>query len=90
MEFIPLLLIALLFWFLVIQPARRRNRRQSAVWEALEPGQEVLTSGGLFGRVQSVDGNEVHLEIAPNTVVRVDKRAISGRVETRAEAADPG
>lgn len=90
MEFLPLVVIALLFWFLVIQPARRRNRQQSAVWEALEPGQEVLTAGGVFGEVRSVDGNEVQLEIAPETVVRVDKRFISGRVETRAEATDPG
>jgi preprotein translocase subunit YajC len=90
MEYIPLALIALVFWFLVVQPQRRRSRQQAAVWGALEVGQEVVTSGGLFGRVRSVEDGEVLLEVAENTVVRVDKRAISGRVETRPETPDPG
>ena len=90
MEFIPLLLIALLFWFLVIQPQRRRSRQQAAIWEALAPGQEVFTAGGLIGRVERVDEREVLLEIAENTVVRVDKRAIHGRVEAAAPVGDPG
>ena len=90
MEFIPLLLIALLFWFLVIQPQRRRSRQQAAIWDALEPGQDVFTAGGLIGRVQRVDEREVQLEIAENTVVRIDKRAIHGRVEAPAQPSDPG
>ena len=90
MEFIPLLVLALLFWFLVLQPQRRRSRRQAAVLDALEPGLEVVTAGGLIGRVRSVDGGEVLLEVADDTVVRVDKRAITGRVETRPDAPHPG
>ena len=90
MEFIPLLLIALLFWFLVIQPQRRRNRQQAAIWATLRPGEEVLTAGGLFGRVQRVDEGQVLLEVADNTIVRVDKRSISARVEQQPEPPDPG
>jgi preprotein translocase subunit YajC len=90
MEFIPLLVLALLFWFLVLQPQRRRSREQAAVRDALEPSQEVVTLGGLIGRVRAVEGGEVLLEVAENTVVRVDKRAITGRVETRPDAPDPG
>lgn len=90
MEFIPLVLIALLFWFLVIQPQRRRNRRQALVWDALEPGQRVLTAGGLYGRVERIEGDEVTLEVADDVVVRVDKRAITGRVEEGPSLPDPG
>ncbi|HZB22740.1 MAG TPA: preprotein translocase subunit YajC [Gaiellaceae bacterium] len=90
MEFIPLLVIALLFWFLVLQPQRRRSRQQAAVRDALEPGQEVVTAGGLIGRVRAVEGGETLLEVAENTVVRIDKRAVTGRVEARPDAPDPG
>ena len=90
MEFIPLLLIALLFWFLVIQPQRRRSRQQAAIWDTLAPGQEVVTAGGLFGRVQRVDEGQVLLEVAENTVVKVDKRAIHGRVEPPTHEPDTG
>ena len=81
MEFLPLALLALLFWFLVVRPQRRRGRDQAALADSLEPGMDVMTSSGFFGRIEAVEGEEVRLELAPGTVVRVDKRAIASRVE---------
>lgn len=81
MEFVPLAVLALLFWFLIVRPQRTRGRQQAALVASLEPGQDVLTAAGFYGRIERIDGDEVRLELAPGTVVRVDKRAIASRVE---------
>ena len=74
-----------LFWLLIGMPQRRRRRQQEALIEELEPGDEVLTVGGLLGTVREVGEHEVVLEIATETRVRVAKSAVSGRIEPEAE-----
>ena len=81
MEFLPFVAIAVIFWFLIVQPQRRRGRQQAALVASLEPGQEVLTSAGFYGRIESIEGEHVRLELAPGTVVRLDKRAIAARLD---------
>ena len=77
MEFIPLAVLAVLFWFLIIRPQRRRSQLQNQIVDTLERGQDVVTAGGLYGRIKEVGEDDVQLEIAPEIVVRVDKRAVS-------------
>ena len=77
MEFIPLAVLAVLFWFLIIRPQRRRSQLQNQLVDTLERGQDVVTAGGLYGRIKEVGDEDVQLEIAPEIVVRVDKRAVS-------------
>jgi preprotein translocase subunit YajC len=77
MEFIPLAVLAVLFWFLIIRPQRRRSQLQNRIVDTLERGQDVVTAGGLYGRIKEVGEDDVQLEIAPEIVVRVDKRAVS-------------
>lgn len=81
MEYIPLILIAVLFWVLLIRPQRRRLAGQAALQSSLEPDQDVVTASGLYGRIKAIEDDVVHLEIAPGTVVRVDRRAVSAKVE---------
>jgi preprotein translocase subunit YajC len=88
MEFLPLVVLAVLFWVLIIRPQRNRARRQGRVIESLERGQEVVTAGGLYGRIDHVGEDDIRLEIAPETVVRVDKRAVSQLAPGSAEATD--
>jgi len=88
MEFLPLIALALLFWFFILRPQRRRSMQQAALWSGLEEGQEVVTAGGMYGRVRTLDEDSVQLEIAPETVVRVDRRAIARRVEPPSAAQD--
>jgi preprotein translocase subunit YajC len=80
-EFLPLILLAVLFWFLILRPQRARSRQAAALVDSLEAGQDVMTSSGFYGRIEAIDGEEVHLELAPGTVVRVDRRAIATRVD---------
>ena len=90
MEFLPLVALALLFWFFILRPQRRRSQQQAALWSGLEPGTEVITTGGIYGRVTAVDEDAVHLEVAPQTVVRVDRRAIARLVPAPSVVEDPG
>ena len=83
--FIAVMLV--LLWVLLIQPQRRRQQQQARLLAEIKEGDEVITLGGLYGRVQSVDDESVQLEIAPQTSVRVAKSAVAARVpEPSAEA----
>lgn len=81
---LPLLLLAVLFYLLVLRPAQRRQREAAAVVSALRPGAQVMTTAGLYGTVRSVDDDSVQLEIAPGVVVRLVKQAV-GKVVTPVE-----
>jgi len=78
-----------LMWFLMIRPQQRKMQQQRALLQALEPGQEVLTAGGIFGTITDVDIEEVVLQIAPDVEVRVDKRAIASVVEAEEVEDEP-
>ena len=77
-----------LMWVLLIQPQRRRQQQQARLLAELKAGDEVITMGGLYGRVESLDDDSIQLEIAPQTRVRVAKSAVATRVPP--QAPDPG
>jgi preprotein translocase subunit YajC len=89
MEFLPLIALALLFWFFILRPQRRRSQQQAQLWSGLEEGSEVVTMGGIYGRVTSLDEDSVQLEVAPGTVLRVDRRAIARLVPAPSTVEDP-
>lgn len=66
------------FWFLLMRPAQRRQREAAQMRAGLQPGQEVITTSGMFGTVRAVDGDVVHLEVADGLVLRF----VSGAVGT--------
>jgi preprotein translocase subunit YajC len=74
----------ILLWLLLIQPQRRRRAEQARLHSDLHIGDEVMTLGGLYGRIERLDEDEIRLEIAPGTSVRVARNAIASRVEPEA------
>jgi preprotein translocase subunit YajC len=78
-----IILVALfaLMWLLFIRPQRRRQQEQAQLQQILEPGDEILTAGGIHGIVREVDDEIVHVEIAPGTTIRLDRRAVAGVAE---------
>jgi len=80
--FVPLLLMGGVFYFLLIRPQQRRMRAQQALIAAVQVGDEVLTTGGIFGTVTEVDDDEgtISVEIAPGTRIRMVKTGISRRL----------
>jgi preprotein translocase subunit YajC len=78
--YVFILVLLLLMWFLLIRPQRRRQLEARRMVESLRVGQEIVTAGGLFGRVTAVEADEVHLEVAEGVEVRIAKRAVAGIV----------
>ncbi|MFC3713958.1 preprotein translocase subunit YajC [Sphingoaurantiacus capsulatus] len=77
MQFLPLIFIFVIFYFLMIRPQQRRMKEHRAMIEAVKKGDNVVTSGGLIGKVVRVQDNEVEVEIAPTVKVRVVKSTLS-------------
>jgi preprotein translocase subunit YajC len=74
---IPIALLVALTWFVLVRPQRRRQQQQNEMLSQLEEGAEILTAGGVFGRVLAIEDDELTVEIAPGTNVRLDKRAVA-------------
>jgi preprotein translocase subunit YajC len=85
-QFAPLLLIFVIFYFLLIRPQSRRVKEHREMIAAVKRNDVAVTSGGLIGKVTKVDEAEVELEIAPGTRVRVVKSMLS---EVRPHGAKP-
>ena len=77
--FIFIIIIAfLLLYLIVVRPQKRRQTQQQQMISELRVGDEVLTAGGIYGTVSQLDEDLVTVEIAPETEVRVARRAIAG------------
>src|SRR3989338_1909408 len=76
MEFLPLIVLVAVFYFLVLRPQSKRAKEHKAMVEALQRGDEIVTTGGEVGRVSKVYEEYVGVEIAENIEVTVLKSAI--------------
>jgi preprotein translocase subunit YajC len=66
-----------LMWLLLIRPQRRRQLQQARMQDEVGVGDDVLTAGGIHGTVRQIEDEIVHVEIAPGTTVRLDRRAVA-------------
>jgi preprotein translocase subunit YajC len=74
---IVIIIIIGLAWFLFAIPARRRSRSHAAMQDSVVLGDEIITAGGLHGVVRKVGDRELKVEIAPNVLVTLDRRAVA-------------
>ncbi|SMX32319.1 preprotein translocase subunit YajC [Octadecabacter ascidiaceicola] len=87
-QFIPLILIFGIMYFLLIRPQQQKLKQHAAMVEALRRGDQVVTAGGLIGKVSKVkDDGEVEVELAADVKVRVVKSTIA-QVLNKTEPAD--
>mgnify|MGYP005749526609 FL=1 len=77
MGLLPLILMFLILWFLMIRPQMKRAKEHKAMVAALAKGDEVITQGGMAGRIADIDENFVHLEVADNVNVVVQRGAVA-------------
>jgi preprotein translocase subunit YajC len=85
-QFAPLLLIFVIFYFLLIRPQTRRAKEHRDMIGAVKRNDVAVTSGGLIGKVTKVEESEIELEIAAGTKVRVVKTMLA---EVRPHGAKP-
>ncbi|MEO6688864.1 MAG: preprotein translocase subunit YajC [Dokdonella sp.] len=76
-SFLPLIVLFGIFYFMLIRPQMKRAKEQRNMVSALAKGDEVLTNGGLLGRIEEIADQFVVLEIAPNVRVKLQKQAVS-------------
>ncbi len=84
---IVVVLFALL-WLLLIRPQRRRQLQQTQLVKSVTVGAEIVTAGGLYGTVVEAHEDELRVEIAPGTVVRIARRAVAGVIPPEEPEAD--
>ena len=68
-------------WLFLIRPQRRRQVEQARMQDALAEGDEILTAGGIHGTVRGIEDEVVQVEIAPGTIIRLDRRAVATVVQ---------
>ena len=71
-----MIVIFAIFYFLMIRPQQKRQKQIENFRNGLQTGHEVVTSGGSYGKVKSIDGNIVNVEVANGVVMRFDRSAI--------------
>jgi preprotein translocase subunit YajC len=81
-QFAPLILIFVVFWFLVIRPQQKKAKAHRELLSGLKRGDEVFTDSGIRGTIQRIGEDTISLEIAPKVVIRIQR----GRVADVAKA----
>ena len=76
MGLLPIILMFVLLYFLMIRPQMKRAKEARAMVDALQKGDEVITAGGMLGRISKITDAYITLEIAPNTEISIQKAAV--------------
>ena len=81
------LIIGLAMYMLLIRPQRRRMREAQQLLSTLSDGDEVITTGGLYGFINAIDGDTIWLDIAEGVEIRIHRSAISRKIDPVKEPA---
>jgi preprotein translocase subunit YajC len=84
MQFLPLVAMVVIFWFLILRPQMRRQKEHQAKIGGLSKGDQVLTGGGIVGKVIKVDEHYAEIEIAQNVRVKTVKSTIADVIDPKA------
>jgi preprotein translocase subunit YajC len=79
--FIPMILLFAIFYFLLIRPQQKKAKEHRELLNALKVGDNILTNGGLYGKISGLKENTVTIEIAPKVRVKVSRGSIAGLVK---------
>ena len=77
MTFLPMIAIVVVFYFLLIRPQQKRAKETKAMLSSLQKGDEVVTAGGVVGKISKLSDAYADIEIAPNVEVTIQRSAIS-------------
>ncbi len=73
---IMMVLIFVVMWFFMIRPQQKRQKELTKFRNALQPGQKIITAGGIYGKIKEVKDNYVLVEIDNNVHIRIDKSMV--------------
>ena len=75
-QFAMPIVILIIFWFMLVRPQMKRAKEHKALLEGLQKNDEVVTNSGIVGKVAQIGDSYIHVEVAPNTQIVVQKQAI--------------
>jgi preprotein translocase subunit YajC len=78
--FIPLLLMFVVFYFILIRPQQKKQKSHREMLQALKTGDQIITTGGLFGTIVDINEQKITLRIADNVKVEVGRSFVASRV----------
>jgi preprotein translocase subunit YajC len=85
-SFLPLILIAAIFYFLVFMPMQRQKKQQQQMLDSLQNGNEVVTTGGIVGTVVSVADDTIVVRVRPDNIkLQIARSAVSSLVSSKEE-----
>jgi preprotein translocase subunit YajC len=76
LSFLPIIVMFVVLYFLMIRPQMKRAKEQKTMVDALQKGDEVITAGGVLGRITKVSDAYLTVEVAPNTEISVQRSAV--------------
>ena len=80
-----MIIIIVLMWLLMMRPQRKKEKEEQKFRNALKKGDRVVFSGGIYGKVQTVDEHTVDVEVSNGVVMTVEKNMIQSAPEPKAE-----
>ena len=80
--FIFLILLFGMFYFLIIRPQRKRQKRHQELMDALPPGDRIITIGGIHGKIESMTEENIILKVESGATIRMSRNAVAYKQET--------
>lgn len=77
LQFLPLIVLVVIFYFLLIRPQMKRTKEHKKMISNLSKGDEVVTTGGMVGRIAGMDENFMEVEIADGVQIKIQRQAVS-------------
>lgn len=81
MQFLPMIVIFILFWFLLVRPQQKKMKEHQKMLSEVVKGDEVITQGGILGRVTKAGEQYLTLEIANGVEINIQRGAVAAKVE---------
>jgi preprotein translocase subunit YajC len=88
-QFAPLIAIFVIFYFFVIRPQSKKSKETQAMLAELKKGDEVVTQGGIIGKISGLTDNELTLQVQEGVRIRVTRASVTGRYGASAATAKP-
>jgi len=76
-QFIPLILILVVFWFLIIRPQQKKQKEHMRMVGSLQKGDKVITNGGIFGTITKVGDDRITLEVASKVNIQIERQQVA-------------
>ena len=76
-QFIPLILILVVFWFLIIRPQQKKQKEHARMVGSLKKGDSVVTNGGIFGTITKVGEDRITLEVSSKVNIQIERQQVA-------------